>query len=252
MSTTTIYGINPIREAIRAQKAVATIYLARASGGATRQLVTEARAAGIKVQEIGAEELESKAPGQRHQGAIAVMAGDSAEYAEVADILERARELGEDPLILVLDGIQDPRNLGALVRSAHALGAHGVVIPEMRAAPVTAVTVKASAGATIHLPIARVVNVKHALTELAEAGVWSAAAILGGDPLDKARLDGPLALVIGAEDKGVRPSVAEACDMRVEIPLAHDFDSLNASVAGGILLYEATRQRRAKRVGKSA
>jgi len=140
--------------------------------------------------------------------------------------------------------------LGALVRSAHALGAHGVVIPEQRAAPVTAVTVKASAGATIHLPIARVVNVKHALNELREAGVWSAAAVLGGDPLEKSRLDGPLAIVIGSEDKGVKPSVVEACDMRVAIPLAHDFDSLNASVAGGILLYEATRQRRARTGGK--
>jgi len=249
MSAITIYGINPIREAIRGQKGIATIFLARASGGATRQLIAEARAAGIKVQETTSEDLDTRAGGQRHQGAVAVLS-EEADYVEVADILARAAELGEEPLVLVLDGIQDPRNLGALVRSAHALGAHGVVIPEQRAAPVTAVTVKASAGATIHLPIARVVNVKHALNELREAGVWSAAAVLGGDPLEKSRLDGPLAIVIGSEDKGVKPSVVEACDMRVAIPLAHDFDSLNASVAGGILLYEATRQRRARTGGK--
>jgi len=249
----TIYGVQPIREAIRAQKRIAVLYLSRAAGGATRQLLADARSAGIRVIESSREDLDGRAPEGRHQGAVAVLEGDEVEYADVAAILARAEEAGEPPLVLILDGIQDPRNLGALVRSAHALGAHGVVIPKQRAAPITPAAVKTSAGATAHLPIAQVVNVKHALDELREAGVWSAATVLDGDPLDKVRLDGPLALVIGSEDKGVRPSVAEACDMRVRIPLAHDFDSLNASVAGGIFLYEVARQRRTRGSGgKSA
>lgn len=248
----TIYGVQPIREAIRAEKRITALYLSRTAGGATKQLLADARAAGIRVYDASREDLDARAGTERHQGAVAVMAGDEVEYAEVSDILARAAEAGEPPLVLVLDGIQDPHNLGALIRSAHALGAHGVVIPKQRAAPVTAVAVKTSAGATAHLPIAQVVNVKHALEELREAGVWSAAAVLDGDPLDKSRLDGPLALVIGSEDKGVRPTVVEACDMRIRIPLAHDFDSLNASVAGGIFLYEVARQRRTRPAGKSA
>lgn len=242
-----IYGVQPIREAIRAEKRISAIYLARAAGGATRQLLTDARAAGIRVIEASRDDLDARAGTERHQGAVAVLEGEDIAYADVSTILARASEAGEQPLVLILDGIQDPHNLGALIRTAHALGAHGVVIPKQRAAPVTATVVKTSAGATAHLPIAQVVNVKHALDELREAGVWSAAAILDGEPLDRARLDGPLALVIGSEDKGVRPTVAEACDMRIRIPLAHDFDSLNASVAGGIFLYEVARRRRADR-----
>lgn len=247
-----IYGVQPIREAIRAEKRITTIYVARTAGGATRQILAEARTAGIRVLEASRDDLAVHAGTENHQGAVAILDGDDVAYADVATILARAAEAGEQPLVLILDGIQDPRNLGALVRSAHALGAHGVVIPKQRAAPVTAAAVKTSAGATAHLPIAQVVNVKHALEELRQAGVWSAAAVLGGQSLDRARLDGPLALVIGSEDKGVRPSVVEACDMTVAIPLAHEFDSLNASVAGGILLYEVTRQRRTRGGGKSA
>jgi 23S rRNA (guanosine2251-2'-O)-methyltransferase len=163
--------------------------------------------------------------------------------ASVSDVLEVARSRGEEPLVVLLDQIQDPQNLGALIRSTYALGGHGVVIPRDRAAQITPAVVRASAGAALHLLVARVTNLKHALSELKDAGVWSAAAVLDGEPAEKARLDGPLALVIGSEGKGVRPTVAEHCDLKVTIPLAR-FDSLNASVAGGILLYEALRQRR--------
>lgn len=164
--------------------------------------------------------------------------------AEVDQMLAAAGEKGEPPLILLLDHIQDPHNLGALIRSAHALGAHGVVIPKDRAAPITAAVVRASAGAALHVPISRVTNLKRALDELRDAGVWSAAAVLKGEPSWSARLDGPLALVVGSEGKGVSPTLAEYCDLKVTIPLPGGFDSLNASVAGGVLLYEVLRQRR--------
>lgn len=240
-----IYGVQPVIEALRAGRRIQTIYLARKGGGATHKVIEEARTRGVAVRELGKDELTRRAGTDRHQGVLAELeAGGPTEEASVADVLARAEAEGAPPLVLILDEIQDPRNLGALIRSAWALGAHGVVIPKQRAAPVTAVTVKASAGATAHLPIVRVTNVKHALTELREAGVWSCAATLDGEPADAARLDGPLALVIGAEDKGVRPSVAAACDLRVTVPLGRAFDSLNAAVAGGILLYEIQRQRR--------
>jgi 23S rRNA (guanosine2251-2'-O)-methyltransferase len=246
MSGAVIYGVQPVLEALKAGRKIATLYLARTGSGATRRLISEAKAQGAKVMEVEKAELVRQAGSDRHQGVVAVLdAEEVAPDAEVDDILALAEEEGEPPLVLVLDGIQDPRNLGALIRSAWALGAHGVVIPKQRAAPVTAVAVKASAGATAHLPIVRVVNVKHALDRLKEVGVWSAAAALDGDPVERCRLDGPLAIVVGSEDKGVRPSVAEACDLRVRIELEREFDSLNASVAGGILLYEAQRQRRA-------
>jgi 23S rRNA (guanosine2251-2'-O)-methyltransferase len=145
--------------------------------------------------------------------------------------------------VVLLDGIQDPQNLGAILRSVYALGAHGVVLPTQRAARVTAAVVRASAGAALVVPIAYVSNLKIALDRLVERGVWSAAAVMGGEPLHQAKLAGPLAIVIGGEGSGVRPSLAEKCDLRVGIPLSHGFDSLNASVAAGILLWEALRQR---------
>lgn len=256
----TIYGMMPVLEALRGKRHVRQILLARSAGGATHRLVEEAARAGVPITPATKEELTRRLGHAGHQGVLALLErsapqtrdapaaapreGEVAPAAEVADMLELARSRGEPPLILVLDHIVDPQNLGALIRSAHALGAHGVVIPKDRAAPVTAAVVRASAGAALHVPIARVVNVKHALAELAEAGVWSAAAVLDGAPLYATRLDGPLALVIGSEGKGVSPSVAGRCDHRVSIPLSAGFDSLNASVAGGIFLYEVLRQRR--------
>lgn len=246
MSEAVIYGVQPVREALRAGQKIRAIYLARGNAGATRQLVEEARSKNVRVFEAARSEIEQRAGTSQHQGVVAVLDAEEAGiFAELEDVLAMAEEAGEPPLVVVLDGIQDPRNLGALIRSAYALGAHGVVIPTQRAAPVTAATVKTSAGATAHLPIVRMNNVKHAIEQLKEAGVWSAAATIDGDPAEDVRLDGPMALVIGSEDKGVRPTLAAACDHRVRIDLARPFDSLNAAVAGGILLYEVRRQRRA-------
>jgi 23S rRNA (guanosine2251-2'-O)-methyltransferase len=268
----TIWGVQPVLEALRAGRPIAKIWVARSSRGATQRIHDAAEEAGVQVSSAEKDTLTARVGHDRHQGVIAELnEATGSREASVEDILEAAKERGEEPLVLLLDHLQDPQNVGAIVRSAFALGAHGVVIPKDRAAQVTAAVVRASAGAALHLPIARVTNIKHAIETLKEAGVWSAAAVLDGTPAHEARLDGPLALVIGSEGKGVAPSIAARCDLGVTIPCAvvqaaeaerarsepkasgvKRFDSLNASVAAGILLYEAIRQRRAVRAAASS
>lgn len=245
MSGTFIYGMNPVREALKSSTKLTVIYVARGQRGSTQRLLEEAGKKGVRVKELTRTELDARVGHTDHQGVLAELeeAESGVRYGEVGEMLAAAKKLGEAPLIVLVDSVQDPRNLGAIIRCAYAFGAHGLVVPLHRTAPVTAVSIKTAAGATAHLPIARVTNLKHALDELREAGVWSVAATLDGDPCGKLRLEGPLALVVGAEDRGVRKTVAEACDMRASIPLARDFDSLNAAVAAGVLLYEIQRQR---------
>ncbi len=238
-----IFGVQPVLEAIKSGRRVDRVWLARSTGGATSRIKNAAKKANVPVSYVPKEEIDRRASGGAHQGVIASVDPGEVEPVDVDQILDRAEELGEAPLVVLLDGIEDPQNLGAIIRSAYALGAHGVVIPKNRAAGITPAVVRASAGATMHVPIARVTNLKHAIEALSRREVWTAAAILGGTPAHEARLDGPLGLVIGSEAKGVKPSLAKACDMQITIPLGADFDSLNASVAAGILLYEARRQR---------
>ncbi|MFO0723140.1 MAG: 23S rRNA (guanosine(2251)-2'-O)-methyltransferase RlmB [Myxococcota bacterium] len=241
-----IYGMNPVREAIRAGRKISVVWVARGQRAATQRLLEEAAKHGVRVRELTRTELDARVGHADHQGVLAELAEEESgvRYGEVGEMLALAKESNEAPLIVLVDSVQDPRNLGAIIRCAYAFGAHGLVVPLHRSAPVTAVSIKTAAGATAHLPIARVTNLKHALDELRDAGVWSVAATLDGDPADGLRLDGPIALVVGAEDKGVRKTVGEACDMRARIELARDFDSLNAAVAAGVLLYEIQRQRR--------
>ncbi|HZH76801.1 MAG TPA: 23S rRNA (guanosine(2251)-2'-O)-methyltransferase RlmB, partial [Archangium sp.] len=209
---------------------------------AAAELLSRARDAGIRVERVTRERLGALAEGGVHQGVVAELRGF--QYAELPDVLEAAGQSGRPALIVVLDGIQDPHNLGAIIRSAHALGAHGVVIAKDRASPVTGLVAKASAGAVEHCAIVRVVNISRALEELKEAGVWVAAADPEAtEPLWKARLDGPLAIVVGAEGAGVREGVLKHCDFRLRIPMAGQVGSLNASVSAGVLLYEVARQR---------
>ena len=244
--TSLIYGLQPVREALKAGRRIRSLYLHRNRSGATRALVEAARSQGVQIVETSRKALSAKVGSPEHQGVVAELIGGGPgpdANASVDDILAVARERAEAPLVLVVDGVQDPRNLGALIRTAHALGAHGVVIPKDRAASLTPTAVKASAGAAAHVLLARVTNLKRALDELEAGGVWSAAATLDGAPLTEARLDGPLAIVVGAEGRGIRKTVAARCDTRVSIPLAGGFDSLNVSVAAGILLHEARRQR---------
>jgi len=241
-----VYGLNPVRELLRAGgEGVAELWLAE---GAERprafaELERLASGRGAKVRLAPRARLDRLAGVPGHQGVVAVVS--DYRYAEIEEILERAARRGEPALILLLDGIEDPQNLGAIIRSAHALGAHGVVVPRDRAAGVTPSVAKASAGAVEHCPVARVTNLARTLSELKTAGVWSVAAVPDGDrDLREVDLGGPTALVIGGEGLGVRDLVRRTCDYTARIPMAGKLGSLNASVAAGIALYEAARQRR--------
>lgn len=245
-----VYGVGPVRELVAARaRTITVLYAARERATARGKdpvagLVDTARAAGVAVELKSLRELDALVPAEaRHQGVIAVTGAYA--YAE----LEALHAPGpRPPLVVLLDGIQDPHNLGAIVRSAYVLGATGVVIPEHRASEVTGTATKASAGATELLPIARVPNLVRALEELKQAGLWACAvaATPTARPIASLDLRGPLALVIGAEGEGVRPLVARTCDLHAVIPMAETgVGSLNASVAAGIALYEVARQRAA-------
>lgn len=245
MSSSVIFGVNPVLEALRAGASrVERIYLAEGalSPRVQGELISRAKDAGLRIDRVDRERLSRMAEGGVHQGVVAEVR--DLEYLELPQLIEAASAQPGPPLLVLLDGIQDPHNLGAIVRSAHALGAHGVVIPKDRAASVTPAAVKASAGAIAHTPIARVTNLSRALEALKEAGFWSIAADPDGDRnLFDCRLDGPLAVVVGAEGAGVRKGVLAHCDFRARIPMKGQVASLNASVSAGILLYEIARQR---------
>ncbi|WNG38115.1 23S rRNA (guanosine(2251)-2'-O)-methyltransferase RlmB [Archangium violaceum] len=240
-----VYGVNPVLESLRAHaERVERLFITEGqlAAKAAAEIFSRARDSGIRVERVPRERLAVMADGGVHQGVVAELRGF--EYAELPDLLEAAEASGRPPLFVVLDGIQDPHNFGAIIRSAHALGAHGVIIAKDRAVPVTGVVAKASAGAVEHCLIARVTNLSRTLEELKEAGVWIAAADPhSNEPMWSARLDGPLALVVGAEGAGVRQGVLEHCDFRLRIPMLGQVGSLNASVSAAILLYEAARQR---------
>jgi 23S rRNA (guanosine2251-2'-O)-methyltransferase len=241
-----VYGIHPVLEALRARSAEVERLLlvdgslpARVAG----EVLARAQAARVRVERVARERLAALAEGGVHQGVAAELR--AYHYAELEDLLALAKTAGQPPLVVVLDGIQDPHNLGAIIRSAHALGAHGVVVGKDRAAGVTPAVAKASAGAVEHLRVARVTNISRALEELKTHGLWVAAADPAGDTLLwSAPLEGPLALVVGAEGEGVRPGVLGHADFRLRIPMAPEAASLNASVAAALLLYEVARQRR--------
>ena len=240
-----VYGVNPVLEALRARpEQVERVYMAEGQvpARASAEILSRARDAGLRVEKVVRERLASMADGGVHQGVVAEMREYA--YAELGDLLESAQASDRPPLLVALDGIQDPHNLGAIIRSSHALGAHGVVIPKDRAAQITGAVAKASAGAVEHTQVARVTNLSRALEEMKEAGLWSVAADPDGDQdLWNARLDGPLVLVVGAEGPGLREGVLKHCDFRVRIPMAGQVASLNASVSAGLMLYEVARQR---------
>jgi 23S rRNA (guanosine2251-2'-O)-methyltransferase len=221
---------------------VERVYVAEDDRARLGEVISRARHAEIQVEKVPRDRLHRMAEGGVHQGVVAELR--EFDYADLEDLLAVAEQRQQPALVVVLDGIQDPHNLGAIVRSANALGAHGVVIAKDRSAQVTGAVTKAAAGATEHTRIARVVNLSRALEELKEAGLWVAAADPTSDQLAwEARLDGPLALVVGAEGKGVRENVLKHCDLRVRIPMSGQLASLNASVSAAVLLYEIARQR---------
>ena len=241
----TVHGIHPVLEALRAHPAdVERVYVLEGSVAprAAAEILSRARDAQVKVERVPRERLQALVEGGVHQGVVARLREFA--YATLEEVLARAKESGVPPLVVVLDGLQDPHNLGAVIRSADALGAHGVVLPKDRSVGVTAAVARASAGAVEHVPVARVTNLSRALEDLKAGGVWVAAADPEGDQVIwEARLDGPLALVIGAEGAGVRPGVLKHCDLRLRIPMGGQVGSLNASVSAALVLYEAARQR---------
>lgn len=246
MSGRRVYGTHAVGEVLRARpKEVQAVFVAegRRPDAALDKALS---AASLQPAPRSSEELDRLAEGGRHQGVVAVV-GEYV-YRDLEALLATSTAAGQDPVpgpLVVLDQVQDPHNLGAIVRSAYALGATGVVIPERRAVGVTPVVVRTSAGATEHLPICRVVNLVRALSALRDAGWWLVgAAGRHGQPPEALDLADRVALILGSEGKGLRPSTAKQCDLQVAIPMAGDLDSLNVSVAAGILLAEAARQRR--------
>ena len=238
-----IEGRNAVIEALRAGAAIDKIYIARGETDATLgHIASTARNKGIVVTEADRRKLDGMSRTKSHQGVIAVAA--VREYAAVEDILSAARERGEPPLIVVCDELSDPHNLGAVIRTAECAGAHGVVIPKRRSAGLTAMVAKTSAGAVSHLPVARVPNLTALLKQLKEEGLWVfGAAADGSTRLYDADLKGPAAIVIGSEGDGMGRLVREQCDFLVSIPMRGRLNSLNASAAAAVVLYEAVRQR---------
>ncbi|MCL2352047.1 MAG: 23S rRNA (guanosine(2251)-2'-O)-methyltransferase RlmB [Firmicutes bacterium] len=216
-----------------------------AASGTLRVIAAKARERGVVVAEVSKAKLDELSGGGNHQGVIALC--PAKEYVEPEDILAAARERGEDPFVAVLDGITDPHNLGAIIRSAEAAGAHGIILPKRRAAGLTDVVVRTSAGAIEHMPVSKVTNLVAALEWLKKNGLWIACADVNGRPMYEADLSGPLAIVIGSEGEGAGRLVRERSDFSVRIPMLGKIASLNASVAAGVLFYEAVRQRNLKR-----
>ena len=206
-----------------------------------RTIVREAKKHDTLVQFVDKERLTQLSQTGRHQGVIAYTA--AYEYAQVEDMLALAKERGEDPFLILLDDIQDPHNLGAIIRTANLAGAHGVIIPKRRAVGLTATVAKTSAGAINYTPVAKVTNLTKTMKELKEKGLWFVCADMGGESMYKLNLTGPIGLVIGNEGEGVSRLVKETCDFVASIPMKGDIDSLNASVATGVLAYEIVRQR---------
>ena len=238
-----IEGRNAVTEALRSGTVIDKIYIARGETDATLgHIASTARGKGIVVAEADRRKLDAMSRTKSHQGVIAVAA--VREYADVDDILRAAREKGEAPLIVVCDELSDPHNLGAVIRTAECAGAHGVVIPKRRSAGLTAIVAKTSAGAVSYLPVARVANLTALLKQLKEEGLWVfGTAADGGTSLYEADLKGPAAIVIGSEGDGMGRLVREQCDFLVSIPMRGQLNSLNASAAAAVVLYEAVRQR---------
>ncbi len=240
-----IIGRNPVAEAIKSGREIDKIMVKKGEiEGSLRPLIKKARLAGIPVIEAERQKLDAIAEGGNHQGVIAYAAAHS--YAEVSDILALAAEKGHAPFIIILDKITDPHNFGSILRTANCAGADGVIIPKRGSVGLNEVVAKTSAGAIEYVPVAKVTNIAQTIENLKKQGLWIAGAEAGGEGMYKTDLTGALALVIGSEGEGISRLVKEKCDFLVEIPMFGDVNSLNASVAAAVLMYEAVRQRESK------
>lgn len=238
----TIEGRNAVIEAFRSGRTIDKVFiLDGCQDGPVRTVAREAKKAGSLISYVSKERLDNMSETGKHQGVIAYAA--AYEYAEVDDMLKAAKEKGEPPFLFILDEIEDPHNLGAIIRTANLCGAHGVIIPKRRAAGLTATVVKASAGALNYTPVAKVTNIAATIEELKKQGIWFVCGAMDGELMYGLNLTGPIGLVIGNEGSGVSRLVREKCDMTASIPMKGDIDSLNASVAAGVLAFEIVRQR---------
>ena len=238
----TIDGRNAVIEAFRSGKPIDKVFiLDGCQDGPMVTIRREAKKKDVMIKYVTKERLDQMSETGKHQGVIAYAA--AYEYAEVSDILAKAKEKGEDPFIFILDNIEDPHNLGAIIRTANLAGAHGVIIPKNRAVGLTATVAKASAGALNYTPVAKVTNLSQTIEELKKEGLWFVCADMDGEIMYRQNLTGPIGLVIGNEGEGVGRLVKSKCDLVARIPMQGDIDSLNASVAAGVLAYEVVRQR---------
>lgn len=241
----TIEGRNAVLEAFRSGKTIDRLFvLDGCQDGPVRTIAREARKTDTIINYVSKERLDQLSETRAHQGVIAQVA--AYEYSTVDEILARAEEKGEAPFLILLDNVEDPHNLGAIIRTANLAGAHGVIIPKRRAVGLTSTVAKTSAGAINYTPIAKVTNIVRTIEELKEKGIWFVCADMGGEIMYDLDLTGPMGLVIGNEGEGVSRLVREACDFTASIPMKGDIDSLNASVAAGVLAYEIVRQRLVK------
>ncbi len=242
---TKVEGRNAVLEAFRSGKAVDKLFVQEhCEDGPVRTILREAKKRDTMVKFVKKERLDQLSETGKHQGVIAMTA--AYDYAEVEDILEAAKAKGEPPFILLLDNIEDPHNLGAIIRTANLAGAHGVIIPKNRAVGLTATVARTSAGALHYTPVAKVTNLARTIDDLKKQGMWFVCADMGGTQMYDLDLKGPMGLVIGNEGDGVSKLVREKCDFIASIPMRGDIDSLNASVAAGVLAYEIVRQRMGK------
>lgn len=238
----TIEGRNAVLEAFRAGKPIDRLFiLDGCQDGPIKSILREAKKQDVIINYVPKERLDQLSETGHHQGVLAY--GAAYEYAEVEDMLKAAEEKGEPPFLFLLDGIEDPHNLGAIIRTANLAGAHGVIIPKRRAVGLTATVARTSAGALNFTPVAKVTNLTATIEDLKKRGLWFVCADMGGETMYRLNLTGPIGLVIGNEGEGVSRLVKEACDMTAAIPMKGDIDSLNASVAAGVLAFEIVRQR---------
>lgn len=238
----TIEGRNAVLEAFRSGKTIDRLFVLKGcQDGPVRTIIREAQKHDTILSYVERERLDQLSETKKHQGVIAYAA--AYEYAQVEGMLKAAKEKEEAPFLILLDNIEDPHNLGAIIRTANVVGAHGVIIPKRRAVGLTATVAKASAGALNYTPVAKVTNLTQTIKELKEQGIWFVCADMDGAPMYELDLKGPIGLVIGSEGEGVGKLVKENCDFNAAIPMAGNIDSLNASVAAGVLAYEIVRQR---------
>ena len=241
-----ICGRNHVLEALRSGREIDRLFVAHGTGGGSvTAIIAKCRAKGILIKEISPQKLDYYCGGANHQG-VAVMFA-SQEYATVDDMFALAETRGEKPFLIICDEIEDPHNLGAIIRTAEATGVHGVIIPERRSASLNATVAKAACGALEYVPVARVTNIANTIDALKQRGVWVFGADMDGDDYTKTDFDTPCALVIGNEGKGIGALTAKKCDAIISLPMHGKINSLNASVAAGILMYEVVRSRRAEK-----